>query len=398
MMNIVIISEFCEDFSNTDNDRFLYLAKLLSKKLDGNDIEIITSSFRHTTKKHRRKPIDMWPFTITFLEEPGYPQNICLKRFHSHWVWGKNVIRYLKKRSNKPDVVYCAVPSLTAPGLVARYCEKEHIRFIIDVQDLWPEAFKMVVNIPIVSHIAFAPFQFLANEIYKRADAICGVSDTYCKRASRVNKKVGKTTTVFLGTELDTFDKYAAESPILERSFSEIWLAYCGTLGRSYDLIGTIDALAILNNPNLHFIIMGDGPQKKEFEKYALEKSIKATFTGRLPYNQMCSLLSNCDIVVNPIVHMAAQSIINKHADYAASGLPVLNTQESDEYKTLVENYQMGFNCKNNDAMDLAEKLEILANNERLRRQMGRNARKCAKEKFDRKETYLTLVRIIMDE
>lgn len=58
-----------------------------------------------------------------------------------------------------------------------------NVRFIIDIQDLWPEAFKMVFKLPIVSDIVFAPFNFLANGIYKRADEIIAVSDTYVNRA-----------------------------------------------------------------------------------------------------------------------------------------------------------------------------------------------------------------------
>ena len=146
-MDIVIVSEFCEDFSKTDNDRFLYLAKMLASN---HDVEIITSNFRHTTKRHRKESVEKWPFTITFIDEPGYPKNVCLKRFVSHDKWGKNVLKYMKKR-NSPDVVYCAIPSLTGPSLIAKYCEKNGIRFVIDVQDLWPEAFQMVFNIPILS-------------------------------------------------------------------------------------------------------------------------------------------------------------------------------------------------------------------------------------------------------
>lgn len=386
-MDIVIISEFCEDFSITDNDRFFYIAKMLA---DDNDVEIITSSFRHTTKSQRDKPAADWPFKITFIDEPGYPKNVCLKRFSSHHVWGKNVLRYLEERK-KPDVVYCAVPSLTGPNLVAKYCEKNDIRFIIDVQDLWPEAFQMVVNVPVVSSMAFAPFKVMANGIYKRADAICAVSDTYCERARRVNKKVKDTTTVFLGTELATFDRYAAENPILEKKEGEVWLAYCGTLGSSYDLTCAIDALALLKDENIRFIVMGDGPRKEEFENYAKEKSVQAVFVGRLKYNAMCSLLNACDITINPIAHMAAQSIINKHADYAASGRPVISTQESDEYRKLIEEYSMGFNCKNNDSSDLAEKIRLLVDDEEMRVQMGKNARRCAEEKFDRASAYKLL-------
>lgn len=393
-MDIVIISEFCEDFSETDNDRFLYLAEKLSNGSIDADVELITSSFRHTTKKHRKNPIKQRAFKITFIEEPGYPQNVCVQRFLSHRTWGRNLYEYIRKRK-KPDIVYCAVPSLTGPNLVADYCEKNNIRFVIDVQDLWPEAFQMIVNIPIVSHFWFLPFTMLANGIYKHADAICAVSDSYCNRAKAVNNKVKETNTVFLGTELARFDTYAAEKPILKKPDGEIWLAYCGTLGSSYDITCVIDAISILNEPKLRFIVMGDGPRKEEFELYAKEKRIKTEFVGRLQYNAMCSLLSACDITVNPITHMAAQSIINKHADYAASGKPVVSTQENPEYRELIEEYKMGFNCNNNDSADMAEKLKLLIDDEALRNLMGANARKCAEEKFDRRKTYNLLIKEI---
>ena len=116
-MDIVIISEFCEDFSKSDNDRFFYLAKMLA---DDNNVEIITSSFRHTTKRQRNKPATAWSFKITFIEEPGYLKNVCLKRFYSHYIWGRNVEKYIRTRK-KPDVIYCALPSLTGPNLIAKY-------------------------------------------------------------------------------------------------------------------------------------------------------------------------------------------------------------------------------------------------------------------------------------
>ena len=74
----------------------------------------------------------------------------------------------------------------------------------------------------------------------------------------------------------------------------------------------------------------------------------------------MCALISKCDVAVNPIMHNAAQSIINKHADYAAAGIPVVSTQESREYRTLVEKYHMGFNCQNGNAQEIADKIQKL--------------------------------------
>ncbi len=393
-MDIIIISHFCMDFSLSDNDRFLYIANELAKE---HKVEVITSDFYHTEKRHRSTPVyKQWPFKITFLHEIGYPKNICVQRFFSDYIWGKNVKKYLEKRK-KPDVIYCAVPSLYGPYLTAGYCDKNNVRFIIDIQDLWPEAFKLVFDIPVLSDLIYYPFNLLANFIYRKADSICAVSETYAECALKSSKNCKEGIVVFLGTDLNKFDMCNVDTSYIVKGKDECWIAYCGTLGSSYDLNSVIKSLDIIkskgwNAPKL--VVMGDGPLMDKFKQQAISLNVDCEFTGRLNYDEMCSLLKRCDITVNPIMPGAAQSIINKHADYAASGLPVLNTQESREYRELVEKYDMGINCKNCDAEDLANQIKFLCENVEIRKRKGLNARRCAEEKFDRKKTYAILVEI----
>jgi hypothetical protein len=390
-MDIVIVANFCRDFSQKDNGRFKYLADILCKN---NEVEIITSSFFHATKKQRNEIINNKTYKVTFIREPGYKKNVCLKRFYSHYIWGKGVEQYIRSRKT-PDVVYCAVPSLTGAMKMAKYCKNKNIKFIIDVLDLWPEAFQMVFNIPIIKELLFLPFKLMADKIYKGANSVCAVSQTYIDRVKKVNSKSKIYSSVFLGTNLETFDEYTMVSPILKHKDGEIWIAYCGTLGKSYDLKCVIDALNKINNKSVRLIVMGDGPQEKEFKKYARDKKAKVSFLGRVDYEKVCAQLKECDITVNPIVGKSVASIINKHADYAASGLPVLNTQNSLEYIKLIEEYNMGFTAKSGDADDLAKKMLKLINDVGLRKKMGENARRCAKECFDRRYTYSKLVEII---
>lgn len=394
-MNIIILADFCRKLDGKGNNRFEYLADLISKD---HDVEILTSDFNHGTKTHFDAETEGLAYKVKMLNEPGYPKNVCLRRFYSHFVWGKNVKKYLKKRK-KPDVIYAAVPTLTAAYEAAKYCKRNNIKFIVDIQDLWPEAYEMVFNIPVISSIIFAPFKWLVNGIYKRADEIIAVSQTYVDRALKVNKTANSAFPVFLGTNLDTFDKLTEENKcVREGSDNDILIGYVGTLGHSYDIECVIDALDILKKEgysNLKFLVMGDGPLRERFENYAREKKVDAIFTGSLNYGVMVGRLCACDIVVNPIVPKAAQSIINKHGDYAASGIAVVNTQESYEYRKLVEDYNMGFNCECGNAVDMAEKIRILANDGALREEMGRNARRCAEEKFDRKNTYGKIISTI---
>lgn len=392
-MDIVIIADFCCQFEKELNSRFLYLANLLS---EDHTVEVITSDFNHEKKDYFKFLPKGFAFTITMLHEGKYKKNVCLSRFKAHFIWGKNVRQYLEKRK-KPDIVYCAVPTLQAAYEAAKYCQKNDIKFIVDIQDLWPEAFQMVFNIPIVSNVLFYPLKKIANKAYKNADAICAVSESYVKRALEVNKKISSGKAVFLGTDLNKFDSNVKKNKI-KKTKDELWLAYCGSLGDSYDIKVVIDALNIVRSRGEsvpRFIVMGSGEKELEFKNYAESKGIEAVFTGNLPYEKMCGLLCECDITVNPIVKGSAASIINKHGDYAASGLPVLNTQESEEYRKLVEQYQMGFNCENGNAKDLAEKMIKLIKDSDLRRIMGNNARKCAEEKFDRKNSYREIEKLI---
>ena len=393
MKKILIIANFNRNYSKQDYGRFIQIANNLS---DSYEVEIVTSDFDHLTKAKAEETHINWPFKITKLKEIGYPKNVCLKRFVSHYLWGKEVRKYLRE-SGLPDLIYCAVPSLTGPSEAIRYAKEKNIPVIVDIQDLWPEAFKMAINIPIFSDILFFPFEIKANEIYRNANDIIAVSDTYLQRAKRVNSKVELGHVVFLGSRLSDFDRYVEEYKT-ERDDQSIRLAYCGTLGSSYDITCVIDALSIIKKRGINppeFIVMGSGPRLDEFKQYATEKNVKATFTGRLPYPEMCGLLCSCDIAVNPISKGAAQSIINKHADYAASGLPIINTQENKEYRNLITTYNMGFNCENNDPDDMAEKIICLMNDDMLRSEMGKNSRKCAEERFNKDKTYAEITETV---
>lgn len=392
-MDIVILADFCGQLNEQDNNRFLYIADMLSAD---NEVELVSSDFNHISKTYFTEIRGDYPYKITLLHEGAYRRNVSLKRFAAHYIWGENVKKYLQKRK-RPDVIYCAVPTLKAAYEASKYCEIHKVRFIIDLQDLWPEAFKMVFNPPVISRLLYAPFEKLANGIYKRADEIIAVSQTYLDRAKKKNSKAGRGHVIYLGTRLESFDKNVKYNRVFKKRENELWLAYCGTLGSSYDITCVIDALAILRKKGIKppkFIVMGDGPKRQSFKEYARKKKIEAVFTGNVLYPQMCGRLSACDMTVNPIVKGAAQSIINKHSDYAACGLPVLNTQESREYRKLIDKYEMGFNCNNQDADDLAEKMQILMEDKKLREKMGRNARRCAEERFDRKISYEEIRRL----
>lgn len=397
MKRIVIVDHFSQTPDEPGNNRFIYLARFLCSR--GHQVEIITTDFSHKSKKTRQTDaalLEALPYEYTMLPEPGYPKNVCLQRFRSHYVFGRNLKNYLNS-TEKPGLVLAAVPSLDVGKVAADYCREHNIPFVVDIQDLWPEAFKLIFHIPVVSDFIFAPMTLMADKLYAQADTIVAVSETYKQRGLCSNQKDREGLCVYLGTDLEAFDRNADRFSV-SKTDEEIWVAYVGTLGHSYDIEIIMDALDLLPKVltgNLVFKVMGDGPLMERFRSRAHSCKVYVDFLGRIDYPNMTAYLKCADIAVNPIAKGAAQSIINKHADYAAAGLPVVSTQECPEYRNLLETYNCGINCPPEDAQSVAAALEKLLRNPTLRKEMGHNSRKMAEERFDRAHTYLKIVQTL---
>lgn len=393
---VMIIAHFCDAGSENSNNRFNYIANMMAN--EGYEVELVTSSFSHRDKKQRdRVPDGMFSYITTLIHEPSYKKNVSLKRlFISHHVMAENLKKYLEV-CNKPDLIYCAIPSINVAEVAAQYAEKNTLPFLIDVQDLWPEAYRLIIKNEKIYKFATFLMKKRVDRIYASADEIVAVSDTYAKRAGGVNTKCKKTTAVYLGTDLQAFDQnITLYKPQYIKDTNEIWLGYCGTLGSSYDLSLFINAIhGVLNRgcTNIRLVIMGSGPLEEEFKTKAKELKVPCIFTGKLPYEEMCAQLSVCDIAVNPIAKGAAQSIINKHADYAMAGLPVISTQDQGEYSQLLSLYHCGFSCWTVE--EIQNCIVDLVSNTELRLEMGNNSRKMAEEKFNRDFCYASIKELI---
>lgn len=384
MKKILFCVHFCDGEKENSNNRFNYIYNMLIKA--GYDITFITSSFSHRDKK-QREPSKIY----TYLYEPNYKRNISLKRFYAHYVFSKNLKRYLNDLSTFPDIVYCAIPSHDVAYEVAKFCERKKIKFILDIQDLWPEAFQIVFNIPIINKFLFYPIRRKSEYAYKRADKIIAVSNSYLKRGMKAKKKLEIGTSIYLGTDLKVFDEEVCKAKNMYRKKpGEICIGYLGTLGSSYDILTSLKAIKIVQEKykNVSYILLGDGPLMNQFQQYAKENRVNAVFLGRLAYYDAMKTLKNCDIALNPFVKGAAQSIINKVGDYAALGLPVINSLENDEYRNLLSTYNAGVNVDSENEVSMANAIMKLLHDSKRLEIYSQNSYRLAKEKFDRNKTY----------
>lgn len=397
--DILLITHYYHFPSEKDSSRYRTLAQLIAGD-DRFDLEVVTSSFYHRTKQQRDRQacLAQQDFRVTLVDEPGYQKNISVQRLRSAKAFADNVLEYLKARK-RPDLIYQVVPSLDVADVVSRYAQDEGIPLIIDIQDLWPEAFKMAIDIPVVSDIAFYPMLRKANRIYSRADSIVAVSDTYVERGLSVNRQCKKGLSVYIGTDMDLAKRKMQPHAVVKPD-DEFWVTYIGALGHSYDIELVIKALARLRDKgieNIVFHVMGEGVLMSRFEQCAKDMGVNAVFHGHTEYGLMMARLAASDIAVNPIVGKSVASIINKVADYAAAGVPVVNTQNSPEYRRLLEEYRAGINCPPGDVEAVSESILCLYEDEVLRQRMRTGQQKLGLAKFSRSDTYPALIVLIQD-
>lgn len=383
--------------------RFRFLSELLAR--EGMEVDLVTSTFQHWDKAQRdttRECYQGLPYRIRFVYEPGYKRNLDLVRINSHRVFARNLRALFASRfSDNPrayDLIYSEIPPNDMARTCAEVAQAHGIPYVADINDLWPEAMRMAVDVPVLSDIAFAPFARDARRTYELIAAAVGTSDEYAARPAADRDAPYEKRTVYVGNRLSVFDEGARDrASDVVKPDGEIWVTYAGMLGASYDIATLVDAaaMAAAEDPRIRVKLLGDGPDRAALEKRALAAGAPVEFVGYAPYDLMAAYLCASDVTVNSLVKSAAQSIVTKIGDYLAAGKPLVNTGSSPEFRAKVETDGFGVNVEAEDARKLADVLTALARDPEGRAEMGRRGRAIAEEQFDQERSYQTIVELI---
>lgn len=379
--------------------RFRKISELLVKA--GFEVDLITSSFQHWDKAHRdtsREVYSQLPYKVVFIEEPGYSRNLDLKRINSHRIAAKNLAKHFEENRGVYDLIYSEIPPNDMALCCARFAKEEGIPYVADINDLWPEAMRMAIDIPVISDIAFYPFARDAKRVYGLLDAVVGTSDEYALRPSKDREEPYRHITVYVGNDLGVFDAGVADfAGELEKPEGEFWVTYAGTLGKSYDIATLVRAADALkeDRPDLRVKILGDGPDRQKLEDLSRSLEAPVDFLGYQDYAHMAAWLHRSDITVNSLIKQAPQSIVTKIGDYLASGHPMINTGSSPEMRAKLESDGFGVNVEAEDVSQLAGAIKALIEQPSACCEMGRRARLIAEQQFDQDAAYQKIVELV---
>ena len=311
----------------------------------GHDVTLWTSDFSHS-RKARRLMDSAFPdpgFRVKMVPTPPYGANICLRRIYSHFALARRWTR-LAAAEERPDLVVASSPPLSLCAAARRFCKARGVPFVVDVMDAWPETFERVAP-----RLLLAPLARTARANYRAADAISAVSERYIDLV----RSYGATAPARLfyhGIEIPS----SMEGPL--PSEGDFTIAYAGSMGASYDLATVIEAVKGMDGVRLE--LAGTGPQEPSLRALAAGCG-RIVFHGYVGDAELRAMLARANAAVVPMFPDSCVGVPYKLADYAAAGLPVLNSLEGETARLIDEN-GAGASYSAGDAKSFAAALERL--------------------------------------
>lgn len=359
-----------------------------------------TSDFNHGTKS-RRTPVQhpTEGLEIRYLAVPPYKRNIGFDRLWNCYKYGKQLYKDAFT-APQPDVIVASLPPIESAANAVRYAQPRNIPVIIDIQDIWPEAF--LLPFPKCSHslvsLLLTPYFRLSRQAYRGATAITGVSPQYVElglsKRSADDPKIASHV-AYLGYDEDVF---SSAQPKLNDGKTRI--VFAGTLGHTYDVDAMVRAAGMLakSHPSVEFIIIGSGPLEHRARSLATELGLPASvFMGRVPFTEVVAWLKSSSIGINGYAAGAPQSFTNKICEYAGAGLAIANSLP-DGLDTFINDHAMGMNYEAGNADHLYTILKKMVEDPGLLATYKANSRRIALDLFERKKVYKDFASFVLNQ
>jgi colanic acid biosynthesis glycosyl transferase WcaI len=261
-------------------------------------------------------------------------------------------------------------------------------RLIFNVSDLWPESAVRLGVLDLDSH-AFRWSSRLEALCYQRAWLVSGQSQS---TVSSINERFPQCFTYHFSNGVDTQvfglgrATVAARSTLLGGSEDGRFVAlYAGLHGLAQGLEQILEvAKAFRGDPNLSFVLVGDGPEKSALMDQAAEANLaNVRFLDPFPASEIPALLAAADTVLVPLKRHIPGAVPSKLYEAMASQRPTV-LLATGEPADLVRRNQAGIVVNPGDIESLAAALRKLQASPELRQVYGENGRKAAERHFDR--------------
>jgi glycosyltransferase involved in cell wall biosynthesis len=288
------------------------------------------------------------------------------------WVWLRHGFSIIHA-CNPTDILWLIALPYKALGK----------KFIFDQHDLCPELYLSRGDGTERSFL-YKVLMFLERVSYQLSDVVIATNESYKEIAvKRGGKRPEEVFVVRNGPDLNKFRVVPAMSGLKKEG--EVLVGYLGNMnlqdGVEYLVHAAHEIVMRRGRKDIKFVLIGGGSHWRRLSAMSLEMGLDGhvVFTGRVPDDEMLSILCACDICVQPDPSnpLNDKSTMNKVMEYMAVEKPVV---AFDLKETRISCGDAALYAKSNDAADLGGKILLLANDRPLAQEMARIGRERVKK------------------
>ena len=289
----------------------------------------------------------------------------------------------------KYDLIYATSPPLFVGGAALAIRSLRRIPLVFEVRDLWPESAVALGELSNPRAISLAAR--LEEACYKRARAVVVVTRGIQSRLHERGLPAGKVHLIPNGANVSMF-RYRPQGRVrirgklgLENKFVAI---YAGIHGVAQGLETLIEAARLLQNqPEIHFLLIGDGPQKSAIANLARQYDLpNITLLPAQPRGRIPDYLSAADAALVPLrnVELFKGALPSKIFDAWACERPVLLSVDG-EARQIVKTVGGGIFIPPEDPEATAQAILSLRDHPAARVLMGARGRQYTVEHYSRR-------------
>ena len=390
--------------------RHYYFAKYLKEK--GYDVRIFCASVLHGSQEdvvdlqgNISKELIVDGISFVFVKTRKYQGN-GFSRVLGMFDYYFNVKKACKQYP-RPDVIIGSSVHPLACVAAIHLSKRYSCKNIVEIRDLWPESI-LEYGLASTKNPLIKCLYRLEKWLYAKANSLVftmeGGKDYIIEKGWDKPHggpvELDKVHHINNGVDLDIFDTNIQEKVIEDADLDNpdsFKFVYTGSIRRANNLDLVLDAAKLVQDPNIQFLIWGEGDQLARLRQRIKDEKIQnVIFKEKVGKHFVPGILKRADatfFVLETSSLFRFGLSLNKSFEYLAAGKPLLIV--GDAAYSMIDKYKCGYHLRENSPQKFSKFVEQLVGlDSREYQALCENAREAAK-KYDFKVLTDKLIKIL---
>lgn len=284
-------------------------------------------------------------------------------------------------RAKDIDLIYLAsTPPIQ--GVLGGLLKKiKKVPFVYNLQDIFPDSLAGT-GLAKKDGLLWKIGRVIENFTYRNADKIIVISEDFKRNIMEKGVSEDKIVVVYNWVDEEAVKHVPREENKLFDMYgldrNKFYVTYSGNIGLTQNMDMLLEvAKELETNPDIQFVLVGEGAYKKRVEEIIAEKNIgNVTLLPFQPYEDISHVFSLGDVgLVISKPGVGENSVPSKTWSILSASRPVLANFDENELKSIVAENQCGIFTKAGDKESFIQAILRLYENRELCVEMGRNGR-----------------------